>query len=186
MDLLWEWYTTLHQYGFSDELSKESTTFSSSSHNTVTTQVTFCRDAGLFTIATIATQVFQQISLRRCTKTHQPPYICSRNRLFARKPCVAVRKQFTVMLFCSRRTFSGHFSCVAVRVWTTVTFLGGNMTQWSVNSMLDSVFTDLCVDYGPGNDTVVLRSPVKPGMTVLSLCRYPRSSRGWRCLNIVL
>ena len=34
---------------------------------TVTTQVTFCRDAGLFTIATIATQVFQQISLRRCT-----------------------------------------------------------------------------------------------------------------------
>ena len=36
---------------------------------TVTTQVTFCRDAGLFTIATIATQVFQQISLRRCTKT---------------------------------------------------------------------------------------------------------------------
>ena len=41
-----EWYTTLHQYGFSDELSKESTIFSSSSHNTVTTQVTFCRDAG--------------------------------------------------------------------------------------------------------------------------------------------
>ena len=31
--------------------------------------------------------------------------------------------------------------------------------------MLKSVFSDLCVDYGPGNDTVVLRSPVKPGMT---------------------
>ena len=28
---------------------------------------------------------------------------------------------------------------------------------------------DLCIDYGLGNDTVVLRSPVKPGMTVLSL-----------------
>ena len=32
--------------------------------------------------------------------------------------------------------------------------------------MLNSVFSDLCVDYGPGNDTVVLRSPVKPGMTM--------------------
>ena len=47
-----------------------------------------------------------------------------------------------------------------------MTFLGGNMTQWSVNSMLNSVFSDLCVDYGPGNDTVVLRSPVKTGMTM--------------------
>ena len=95
--------------------------------------------------------------------------IFSRNRFLARKPCVAARKQFTVMLFCSRRTFFGHFSCVAVRVWTSVTFLGGNMTQWSVNSMLNSVFSDLCVDYRLGNDTGVLRSPVKPGMTVLSL-----------------
>ena len=50
------------------------------------------------------------------------------------------------------------------QVLTSVTFLGGNMTQWSVNSMLNSVFSDLCVDYGPGNDTVVLRSPVKSGM----------------------
>ena len=70
------------------------------------------------------------------------------------------------MLFCSRRTFSGHFSCVAVRVGTSVTFLGGNMTQRSVNSMLNSVFSDLCVDYATENDTVVLRSPVKPGMTM--------------------
>ena len=116
-------------------------------------------------------------SFNRCTyilQFHVPPvtkthHIFSRNRFLARKPCVAARKQFTVMLFCSRRTFSGHFSCVAVRVGTSVTFLGGNMSQWSVNSMLNSVFSDLCVDYGPGNDTVVLGSPVKPGMTVLSL-----------------
>ena len=53
--------------GFSDELSKKSTIFSSISHNTVTTQVTFCRDAGLFTIATIATHVFRTFFLRRCT-----------------------------------------------------------------------------------------------------------------------
>ena len=33
--------------------------------------------------------------------------------------------------------------------------------------MLNSVFSDLCVDYGPGNDTVVLGSPVKPGMTMM-------------------
>ena len=62
-------------------------------------------------------------SFNRCTyilQFHVPPvtkthHIFSRNRLFARKPCVAAQKQFTVMLFCSRRTFSGHFSCVAVR-----------------------------------------------------------------------
>lgn len=72
-------------YGFSDELSKESTIFSSSSHNTVTTQVTFCRGAGLFTIATIATQVFQQISLRRCTKTHQKPLYVFAKQAFCPK-----------------------------------------------------------------------------------------------------
>ena len=33
--------------------------------------------------------------------------------------------------------------------------------------MLDSVFSNLCVDYVFGNDTVVLRSPVRPGMTGL-------------------
>ena len=90
-------------------------------------------------------QVFGPKTLRRCTKT-----VSSDAFLFA-----------THVFW--------PFSCVAVRVWTTVTFLGGNMTQWSVNSMLNSVFSDLCVDYGPGNDTVVLGSPVKPGMTVLSL-----------------
>jgi hypothetical protein len=31
----------------------------------------------------------------------------------------------------------------------------------------NSVFSELCVDYGPGNDTVVLRFPIKPGMTML-------------------
>ena len=49
-------------------------------------------------------------------------------------------------------------------VLTFVTFEGRNITQRSVNSMLKSVFSDLCVDYATENDTVVLRSPVKPGM----------------------
>ena len=49
-------------------------------------------------------------------------------------------------------------------VLTFVTFGGRNITQWSVNSMLKSVFSDLCVDYATENDTVVLRFPVKPGM----------------------
>ena len=52
---------------------------------TVTTQVTFCRDEGLFTIATIATQVFQQISLRRCTKTHQKPLYMFAKQAFCPK-----------------------------------------------------------------------------------------------------
>ena len=49
---------------------------------------------------------------------------------------------------------------------TFVTFGGRNITQRSVNSMLKSVFSDLCVDYATENDTVVLRFPVKPGMTM--------------------
>ena len=51
-------------------------------------------------------------------------------------------------------------------VLTFVTFEGRNITQRSVNSMLKSVFSDLCVDYATENDTVVLRFPVKPGMTM--------------------
>ena len=61
---------------------------------------------------------------------------------------------------------NNRFSAFLHNVLTFVTFWGRNMTQWSVNSMLNSVFSDLCVDYVTGNDTVALRFPVKPGMTM--------------------
>ena len=51
-------------------------------------------------------------------------------------------------------------------ILTSVTFWGRNMTQWSVNSMLNRVFSYHCVNYCPENDTVVLRVPVRPGMTM--------------------
>ena len=52
------------------------------------------------------------------------------------------------------------------RVLTSVTFWGKNTTHGSVDPMFNSVFSHLCVDYVTGNNTMVLRSPVKPGMMI--------------------
>ena len=60
------------------------------------------------------------------------------------------------------------------------------MTHRSVNSMLNSVFSNLRVDYVTGNDTMVLRSPVETWMTMLQSVKIFSVKPGMTILEYVL